>query len=62
MQRDSIVMSKNHQPGPFHPASAMDFLPLSQLRDLQFQRLRSMVQRAYDRVALFRQRMDERGR
>ena len=51
-------MSKNYQPGPFHPASAMDYLPLSQLRDLQFQRLRAMVQRAYDRVALFRQRMD----
>lgn len=53
-------MSKNYQPGPFHPASAMDYLPLSQLRDLQFQRLRSMVQRAYDRVALFRQRMEAR--
>ncbi|HRZ55680.1 MAG TPA: phenylacetate--CoA ligase, partial [Candidatus Paceibacterota bacterium] len=53
-------MSKNYQPGPFHPASAMDYLPLSQLRDLQFQRLRAMVQRAYDRVGLFRQRMDAR--
>ncbi len=53
-------MSKNYQPGPFHPASAMDYLPLSQLRDLQFQRLRAMVQRAYDRVALFRQRMETR--
>ncbi len=33
---------------------------MSQLRDLQFQRLRAMVQRAYDRVGLFRQRMDAR--
>jgi phenylacetate-CoA ligase len=54
-------MSKNTQPGPFHAASAMDFLPVSQLREVQLTRLRAMVQRAYDRVALFRQRMDERG-
>jgi phenylacetate-CoA ligase len=53
-------MSKNHHPGPFHPASAMDFLPPDQLREVQFIRLKAMVQRAYDRVALFRKRMDER--
>lgn len=46
---------------PFHPASATDFLPLPQLRNIQLARLRVMVQRAYDRVKLFRQRMDERG-
>jgi phenylacetate-CoA ligase len=46
---------------PFHPASATDFLPLPQLRDIQLARLKAMVQRAYDRVKLFRQRMDERG-
>ncbi len=45
----------------FHPASAPDFLPLPQLRQLQLQRLRAIVQRAYDRVKLFRHRMDERG-
>lgn len=45
----------------FHPASAVDFLPLPQLRALQWRRLRAILQRAYDRVALFRQRMDERG-
>ncbi len=44
----------------FHPLSAPDFLPLPRLRDLQFQRLKATVQRAYDRVALFRQRMEER--
>ena len=31
------------------------------MRDLQLQRLKAIVQRAYDRVALFRKRMDERG-
>ena len=43
-----------------HPASAMDFLPPEQLREVQFSRLNAMVQRAYDRVPLFRQRLDER--
>jgi phenylacetate-CoA ligase len=43
-----------------HPASAMDYLPPSQLREIQFTRLKDMVQRAYDRVPLFRRRMDER--
>jgi phenylacetate-CoA ligase len=46
---------------PFHPVSAMDFLPLPQLRQVQFQRLRAIVERAYDHVALFHQRMKERG-
>jgi len=44
----------------FHPLSAPDFLPLPQLRDLQIQRLKAIVPRAYARVALFRQRMKER--
>ncbi len=48
-------------PGRFDPASAMDFLPPAQLRSLQLTRLRFMVGRCYERVALFRQRMDERG-
>jgi len=46
--------------GPFHPASAPDYLPLPELQQLQLQRLRAMVRRAYDRVTLFRARMDER--
>src|SRR5512146_2154521 len=45
----------------FHPISAPDFLPLPQLRDLQWQRLKAIVARAYDRVSVFRQRMKERG-
>ena len=53
-------MSKQSQPPPMHPASAMDFLPLLQLQEIQFTRLKDMVQRAYDRVQLFRQRMEER--
>jgi phenylacetate-CoA ligase len=53
-------MSKNTETAPFHPASAMDFLPLPQLRDIQLTRLKSIVRRAYDRVALFRRRMEER--
>jgi phenylacetate-CoA ligase len=56
-------MSKqaNHQKPSFQPVSAPDFLPEAQLRQLQLQRLKFIVQRAYDNVTLFRQRMDERG-
>lgn len=38
----------------------MDFLPLEQLRDIQLRRLKAMVGRAYDRVPMFRQRMEQR--
>lgn len=38
----------------------MDFLPVPQLREVQFARLMAMVQRAYDRVPLFRSRLEER--
>ncbi len=51
----------NDSPGGFHPASAPDYLPIPQLRDLQLRRLRKVVGRAYDNVGLFRKRMDERG-
>ena len=51
---------KKNQPGSFHPVSAPDFLPLPQLQALQLQRLQGMVQRAYEHVPLFRQRMLER--
>jgi len=44
----------------FHPASAMDFLPVPQLRELQFARLKGMVERAYQHVKLFRERMAAR--
>ena len=45
----------------FHPVSAPDYLPVTQLRQLQLHRLQIVVQRSYDNVALFRARMDERG-
>jgi phenylacetate-CoA ligase len=48
-------------PALFHPASTPDYLPAAQLRDLQSQRLRQVVARAYDHVDLYRRRMDERG-
>ena len=45
----------------FHPASAPDYVPVLQLRNLQLERLRRIVRRAFDRVELFRRRMEERG-
>jgi len=57
----TFLMSKSVTDIPFHPVSAPDFLPPAQLRALQFQRLKAIVQRAYDHQQLFRQRMDERG-
>jgi phenylacetate-CoA ligase len=43
-----------------HPVSAPDYLPLTQMRDLQLDRLRATVRRAYQRVELYRRRMEER--
>lgn len=45
---------------PFHPASAPDYVPAPLLRDLQLKRLQAVVRRAYERVELFRERMNER--
>ena len=45
----------------FHPVSAPDYLPVTQLRQLQLHRLQAVVRRSYDNVALFRDRMKERG-
>ena len=45
----------------FHPASAPDYLPTAQMRSLQLERLRGVLQRAFDRVELFRARLKERG-
>ena len=56
-----MIEQWNDSPGGFHPASAPDYLPLPQLRDLQLRRLQGIVGRAYDHVDLFRRRMDERG-
>ena len=56
-------MSKHTLPkaAPFDPISAPDFLPPSQLGELQLERLQNMVAQAYHQVALFRGRMGERG-
>ena len=51
----------NDPPGGFHAISAPDYLPRPQLAEIQLQRLQSVVSRAYDRVALFRSRLDGRG-
>ena len=44
--------------GSFHPASAPDYMPAAKLREVQLQRLRAVVDLAYENVALFRQRLD----
>lgn len=55
-------MSKPSTPSPrFHPVSAPDFLPPDRLQSLQLERLKHIVQRAYDNVPLYRSRLDERG-
>ena len=51
----------NDAEGGFHPASAPDFLPQTALKEVQLRRLRAVVARAYAKVQLFRERMDERG-
>lgn len=51
----------NDAAGGFHPASAPDFLPGERLTEVQLRRLRAVVARAYEHVALFRQRMEKRG-
>ena len=53
-------MSSTPSAGAFHPASTPDYLPLPQMRQLQLQRLSAVVRRAYERVELFRRRLDER--
>jgi phenylacetate-CoA ligase len=50
----------NDAAGGFHPASAPDFLPEPALKEVQLRRLRAVVERAYERVALFRGRLAER--
>lgn len=58
---NSNVLVKGSLKPPFNPASALDFLPVQKLRDLQLSRLQSIVSRAYERVSLYRERMDKNG-
>ena len=44
----------------YHPASAPDFVPTPLLRRLQLDRLQAIVAHAFERVELFRQRMQSR--
>jgi phenylacetate-CoA ligase len=46
---------------PYQPASAPDYIPTEHLAALQLARLKATVARAWDRVVLFRNRMEERG-
>ena len=46
---------------PFQPASSLDFVPREQLRGLQSERLRQAVQRAYEHLPVYHQRMQKRG-
>ncbi len=55
------MSSWNDPPGGFHPASVPDYLPRGRLTEVQLQRLRVVVSRAYERVEIFRRRMEERG-
>ena len=45
----------------FHPASAPDYLPIPLLQHLQLERLRDVVERAYDEVEYFRKQMQACG-
>ncbi len=51
---------RSDSPGGFHVASGPDYLPIPLLRELQLRRLKAIVRRAYERVPLLRQRMEER--
>jgi phenylacetate-CoA ligase len=52
----------NAATGPaFQPASALDYIPRPELAQLQLSRMRAVVKRTFDRVPLFRSRMNERG-
>ncbi|MEI7703711.1 MAG: phenylacetate--CoA ligase [Deltaproteobacteria bacterium] len=50
----------NDPAGGFLAVSTPDYLPRARLAEIQLQRLRSVVTRAYERVDLFRLRMEER--
>jgi phenylacetate-CoA ligase len=56
-----VIGFKHDAGAALNPVSAPDFLPTDQLRAIQLHRLQSIIKRAYDRVALYRERMDDRG-
>jgi len=51
----------NDSEGTFNPVSAPDYLPEGKLREVQWQRFRAVLRRAYDGVKLYRERFDAAG-
>jgi len=51
----------NDLEGTFFPESALDYMPESRLREVQLQRLKAVVALSYEKVKLFRERMDAIG-
>lgn len=45
---------------PFNPVSATDYLPVEKLRELQTERFRRIIRRAYENVPFYHQRMEEK--
>ena len=45
----------------FNPVSAIDFLPVAELRKITFNRLKSIIRRAYENCTPYRQRLEEAG-
>ncbi len=45
--------------GKFNPISSVDYLPRNFLEEIQLYRLQKMVQRVYENVPFYRQKMDE---
>lgn len=50
----------NDQNGRFLPEMSLDFMPVDKLKQVQLQRLQATVCLAYEKVPLFRSRMDEK--
>lgn len=48
-------------PPPYNPVSAPDYLPEDKLRELQTVRFKQVLERAYNQVLFYRQRLDEAG-
>jgi phenylacetate-CoA ligase len=51
----------NDADSPLHPASAPDFIPIPQLRQLQLHKMQQIVRRAWENVSLFHGRMKDVG-
>ena len=45
---------------PFNPVSATDYLPIDKLRELQTERFKRIIRRAYENVPFYHQRMEEK--